>query len=112
MDGITFSCEQGSWAVPATHGIWIPPHHLHAGRSHGPFVGWGVYVAERACSGLPGTPRTVPISGLLRETVHRMASWGIEPHEPARERLAHVMLDEIESLPEEPLRLAGCVPYP
>jgi hypothetical protein len=52
-------------------------------------VGWGIYVAERACSGLPGTPRTVPISGLLRETVHRMASWGTEPREPARDRRLH-----------------------
>ena len=103
---VTVVCEAGSWVVPATHGMWIPPHQVHAIRSHGPFIGWSVYVAERACAGLPQAPRTMRTVGLLREAIHRMASWGTQPHEPWRERLACVIQDEIVSLPEEPLGLS------
>lgn len=102
---ITVSCDEGSWVVPATHGIWIPPHRPHAIRSHAPLSFWSVYVAERACTGLPSVPRTLRTAGLLREAVHRMVSWGTQDHEPWRERLGCVIRDEIACLPEEPLGL-------
>jgi AraC-like DNA-binding protein len=95
----------GSWVVPATHAIWIPPHVAHALRSHGPFQGWSVYVAESACSTLPPETRTLRVSGLLREAVHRAAGWGGPPNEESEHRLALVVLDEIVALPVEPLSL-------
>jgi AraC-like DNA-binding protein len=103
---LSLTTEDGCWAVPATHGIWIPPHRQHGLRSHGPFAGWSVYVSEQICEGLPDAPRTVRISGLLREAIHRAASWHETSRSDAQERLSGVIIDEIANLPEEPLGLS------
>lgn len=95
----------GSWVVPATHAVWIPPDVVHAVRSHGPYTGWSVYVDAAACQVLPSAPRTVRVSGLLREAVHRLASNACAPSTPAEHRLASVIMDEIAALPAEPLDL-------
>src|SRR5690348_264278 len=55
---LSVSVEDGAWVVPAIHAVWLPPHHLHSVRSHGPFDGWGAYVAEAACHDLPKRPCT------------------------------------------------------
>ena len=95
----------GWWVVPATHAIWIPPSLEHGARSHGPFRGWSVYVAPDDCAELPETPRTLRVSGLLRELVQRATGFGESPS-PPEQRLLRVLIDEIVALPEEPLGLA------
>jgi AraC-like DNA-binding protein len=103
--GLLTIYADGCWVVPATHAIWIPPHRVHGVRSHGPFDGWSVFVAEHACGDLPSTPRTVRMSALLREAVHRAAAWTTTLRTLAQRRLTGVILDEIASLPAEPLGL-------
>lgn len=106
MSGLlTVVSDTGRWVIPATHAIWIPPHRLHGARSHGPFNGWSLYVAEDASRQLPSSFRTVRMSGLLREAVHRAACWEDGPRSSSQQRLASVILDEIADLDEEPLGL-------
>lgn len=105
---LSVTAASGSWVVPATHAIWIPPHVPHALRSHGPFQGWSVCVVEDACPRLPLEPRTRRASSLLRKAVHRVAGWRRTPETEAEHRLADVVLDEIAALPVQPLGL----PYP
>lgn len=93
------------WVVPATHAVWIPPNVLHGLRSHGPFAGWSVYVAETFCTDLPCQPCTLAVSGLLREAVTRASSWGEENLDEAQTRLVGVILDEIRILPQVALGL-------
>ncbi|MGO4449502.1 helix-turn-helix domain-containing protein [Phyllobacterium sp. TAF24] len=102
---LTVGTERGQWVVPAIHAVWIPPHHEHSLRSHGPYFGWSVYVAEPECAALPAFPCTLRSSGLLREAVNRAASWKGEELNPVEERIARVILDEIASLPQENLGL-------
>jgi AraC-like DNA-binding protein len=102
---LSVGVEDGLWVVPAIHAVWLPPHTVHHGRSHGPFEGWNVYVAEPACADLPARPCAIRISGLLREAVLRAASWTPGPFDAARLRVAGVILDEIHTLPSEPLGL-------
>src|SRR5271168_5083248 len=64
---LSVGTEAGVWVVPAIHAVWLPPHHVHWARSHGPMDGWTVYVAEAACARLPQTPCTIRTSALLRE---------------------------------------------
>lgn len=45
---LSVGVEDGVWIVPAIHAVWLPPHQVHSGRSHGPFHGWSLYVAEPA----------------------------------------------------------------
>ncbi|MEK8032916.1 helix-turn-helix transcriptional regulator [Ideonella sp. DXS29W] len=102
---LTVGLENGVWVVPAIHAVWIPPHHQHSGRTHGPFHGWSAYVAESACDSLPSQPCALRISGLLREAVLRASQWPIAPLDGPKSRVADVILDEIRTLPVEQLGL-------
>ncbi|MGC4077013.1 MAG: helix-turn-helix transcriptional regulator [Rubrivivax sp.] len=102
---LTFGLEDGLWVVPATHAAWLPPHQWHSGQTHGPFHGWAAYVAEAACHDLPSRPCTLRSSALLREAVLRASTWPPGPMDAARTRLAELILDEIRTLPVEPLGL-------
>jgi AraC-like DNA-binding protein len=63
---ITVGVDEGVWVVPTTHAIWVPPHRVHWARSHGPFQGFAIYVAEPDCATLPAAPCSIRMSGLLR----------------------------------------------
>lgn len=102
---LSVSVEDGVWVVPAIHAVWVPPHHIHSARSHGPFHGWGVYVDESACAALPQRPCTLRSSDLLHAAVLRAAQWPAGPLSPANQRLASVIVDEIGNLPPEPFGL-------
>ncbi|MET4575028.1 AraC family transcriptional regulator [Ottowia thiooxydans] len=105
---LSVGVDDGVWIVPAIHAVWLPPHTPHSGRSHGPFHGWSVYVAELACAKLPQHPCTLRTSGLLREAVLRACAWESVSALPLTESQAHVaavILDEIRSLPVEPFGL-------
>lgn len=98
---LSVGVESGVWVVPAIHAVWLPPHHLHSARSHGPFEGWSAFVSEAACERLPRKPCTLRVSGLLREAVLRAGTWPYGPLDEGQERLAAVVLDEIRQLPVE-----------
>ena len=102
---ISVDVDDGMWIVPPTHSVWVPPHHFHAGRSHGTLHGWSAYIAESACEDLPKRPCAIRTSGLLREAVLRASTWTMGPLDSAGARVASVVLDEIRSLPIEPLGL-------
>jgi AraC-like DNA-binding protein len=102
---LSVGVEDGVWVVPAIHAVWLPPHHVHSVRSHGPFNGWGAYVAEAACHDLPKRPCTIATSGLLREALLRAGTWPIAPLGEANARIAAVILDEIRQAPAEPFGL-------
>jgi AraC-like DNA-binding protein len=93
------------WVAPSIHAVWLPPHQAHWTRSHGPFDGWTVYVAEEVCQRLPQSACTIRTSGLLREAVLRAAAWPPGPRSAADARVAGVILDEIGALPIEPFGL-------
>ena len=95
---------EGWWVVPATHAIWVPPGVVHGVRAHGPFRGWSVYVAPGDCADLAARPRTLRVSGLMRELVHRATGFA-ERATAAGLRLSRVMIDEIAALPEDALGL-------
>jgi AraC-like DNA-binding protein len=67
--------------------------------------GWTVYVAEAACERLPRDACTIRISGLLREAVLRATTWPAGPRNVADDRIAEVILAEINGLPVEPFGL-------
>ncbi|MEG1053316.1 MAG: AraC family ligand binding domain-containing protein, partial [Janthinobacterium sp.] len=110
MQGLlSVAADSGQWVVPASHCVWMPPHHVHALRSHGPFAGWSVYVDEASCASLPAAPCVMRVSGLLREAVGRASSWddgALEALDARQARVAGVILDEIAASPHEPFGLS------
>ena len=98
---LSVAADSGQWVVPASHCVWVPPHHVHALRSHGPFAGWSVYVDETSCAGLPAAPCVMRVSGLLREAVGRASTWDEGTLDMRQARVAGVILDEIAAAPHE-----------
>ncbi len=98
---LTVGTPAGQWVIPAIHCVWIPPHHVHTVRSHGPFAGWSVYIAGMSCADLPAHPCAMRISGLLREAVARATTWPEGPLDLPQAHVADVILDEIRTLPRE-----------
>ncbi|PHV21605.1 AraC family transcriptional regulator [Janthinobacterium sp. BJB446] len=98
---LSVAADSGQWVVPASHCVWMPPHHVHALRSHGPFAGWSVYVDEASCGSLPAAPCVMRVSGLLREAVGRACAWEGGALDTRQARVAGVILDEIAAAPHE-----------
>jgi len=98
---LTVGTDAGLWVVPASHAVWVPPHQRHSLRSHGPFDGCSVYVAEAACADLPGVACAIRCSALLREAIARAATWTGRAHDAPRQRIAGVILDELRAAPRD-----------
>ncbi len=102
---VSVGLDKQQWVVPVIHAIWIPPHCVHSVRSHGPFSGWSVFIAEERCASLPREPRAIRTTPLLREAVRRAATWpGVELDE-AQARIAGVIVDELAAAKAESLVL-------
>ena len=102
---LTVGTDAGLWVVPASHAVWVPPHHRHSLRSHGAFDGSSVYVAGTHCADLPQAACAIRCTGLLRESIARAATWDGGALDTARQRVADLILDEIRAAPPEPLGL-------
>lgn len=102
---ISVATSREQWLVASTNAVWIPPHHVHAMRSHGAFSGYVVYVADDACETLSKEPCTIAASALLREAVRRAAAWDGNRAEADAVHIATVILDEIRALPRQPFGL-------
>ncbi|OBX35603.1 HTH-type transcriptional repressor of iron protein A [Halomonas elongata] len=102
---VSVETDRGQWVVPATHAVWVPPGIVHGLRSHGPFAGWSAYVAPASCTTLPDRPCILPVSGLLREVVARLAQVSDHLLTAAQQRLAEVLMDEIGTAPHDALGL-------
>ncbi|MGY6257760.1 AraC family transcriptional regulator [Paraburkholderia caledonica] len=102
---VSVGVKRQQWVVPAIHAIWIPPHCEHSIRSHGPFSGWSVFIAEHRCDALPREPRSVRTTPLLRAAVRRAASWNGSLLDVQQTRVAEVILDELAASKAELLGL-------
>lgn len=102
---VSVGVNRQQWVVPAIHAIWIPPHCEHSVRSHGPFSGWSVFIAEQRCAELPDEPRAIRTTSLLRAAVRRAASWDGTRLDAQRSRIAEVILDELAASQAESLGL-------
>ncbi|MGN6232137.1 MAG: AraC family transcriptional regulator [Trinickia sp.] len=102
---MTVRTERGAWVLPTMRAVWIPPSHIHAARSHGPFAGWAAYIAPAECSALPDQPRVIDVSGLLREAVLTATEWGLDPFKASQRNVFAVILDEIAGSCADAFRL-------
>lgn len=102
---LVIATEQQHLVVPGGYAIWLPPFHRHALRTSHLFNGWSAYLSYSVA--LPVETQVFPVSGLLRESVLRAASWDAKDHlSPAQQRILTVIVDEIASLPQRDFVLA------
>lgn len=100
------STTEGRWLVVPQQAVWIPPGVAHQVDTKGPTATRFLYVHPTACAGLPENCSVLGISGLLRELILRVVSFGNDaPLTAAQSRLIAIVPDELRALPPEPLYL-------
>jgi AraC-like DNA-binding protein len=103
---LTVETERGTFIVPPERALWIPSNVLHAvtylQRSSLRYL----FFRPEAVAHLPIEPSVVRLSPLLRELI--LAFLDYSPEEAAAgpaDRLVHVILDQLATLPIAPLHL-------
>lgn len=89
--------------APANRVTWVPPFHVHSGRSHGRTDIRLLEVPAARAGQLPAEPSVFEASALLREAYLAKLE---DPADGPRSRLLlDVVLSELARAPREPLRL-------
>lgn len=90
---------EGTWLVPSSQAIWVPPFVHHEVYSHGTVSAMMLFVDATFADRLPQRAGAVEASPLLVELLRRMVDHGndYQPSGPGA-RLAQVLLDELGSL--------------
>lgn len=94
----------GDWIMPAGRLCWMPAGVPHGVLTLGPVAGTSLYLDVAAAPGLPDRPQVLRTPPLALSLLARMAE--VSGDDPDRHgRLLAVLLDELRTAPEEPLRL-------
>lgn len=87
---------EGTWMVPPTQAIWIPPNIEHDVTFPGEVALFSLFVANSACQQLSRTCTVLKVSGLLRELITRACDLGDKYQAgSASYRFMMVLIDEI-----------------
>jgi AraC-like DNA-binding protein len=95
----------GLWIVPAQGAVWIPGGVLHS-NCVSDFGKVYVVFIDPAATNLPNSCCTFTISPLVRELIHRLATFPpLYPKEGPTSRLGRVLLDELVQMSSEEMFL-------
>ena len=99
--------SQGTWVVPPHRAVWIPAGVVHSMQMSGRVAVRTLFFRPRLHGRrLPRTCRAITVSPLVRELLlHASRRNTLRRDVPADRRLAQVILDQLETLPAEPLQL-------
>ncbi|MEZ4441231.1 MAG: helix-turn-helix transcriptional regulator [Polyangiaceae bacterium] len=104
---MTVTTATSQWVVPTHRAVWIPAGTMHSVRMAGRVQLRTLYF-KRGLGGrrVPRQCVAVQVSPLLRELIVEAARIGLLHDRPSEEqRLARVILDQLERVPVAPLRL-------
>lgn len=96
--------ENGAWIVPATRFGWVPAKFPHRHRAHGPTDMRIIYLDDALAAALPVAPAVLMTSPLAREAALAITS-GAPRTRAALTHLRQVVVDEVLTVPEQPLHL-------
>lgn len=99
--------DEGTWVVPPHRGIWIPAGTRHDIEMSSRVSVRTLFLRCRLARGrLPRRPLAVNVTPLLRELILHACRIGVlRSNVAAHGRLAGVIVDQLETLPTNPLRL-------
>ena len=104
---MTVHTEAGTWVVPPTRAVWIPPGVEHSIEMSGWVAMRTLYLEPHFADGVcPERCAVVQVPPLLRELIlHAVATGPLAADEPTQARLAAILLDQLQALPAVPLEL-------
>ena len=98
--------SEGTWTVPSGEVVWVPHGVEHAERLHAGASLRLLHLDAGIGEGLPQRCHTLVATPLLRELILRVGELGgLDASVPEQARLAGVLLDEVRSQDEAPLKL-------
>jgi AraC-like DNA-binding protein len=98
--------EKGSWMVPPTQAVWIPPEMKHEVRANGPVSMKTLYISPLASEALPANCRVLNMTPLLRELIICAVAQANRYQVNSREeRVVSLIFDEIQDLDSLPFHL-------
>lgn len=95
----------GTWVAPANRITWIPPFHVHSGRSHGATDIRLLRVPAPLAEQLPHEPAVFMASALLLAAYLELADEREPADGPRTRLLQEVVAVELACAPEDSLRL-------
>ena len=99
--------ERGIWVVPPPRALWVPDGFQYRATMHGRVAVRGLYLRAELAA-LPPEVRVVNVTPLLRELILHVAIRQAGPLDRTVARDAHlidVIVDQLQELEQEPLRL-------
>jgi AraC-like DNA-binding protein len=103
---MTIATSQGTWVVPPHRAVWIPAGVAYSVRMSGRVSVRTLFFRRRMRGRLPRTCAALNVSPLVRELVlHASRRNTLRRDLAADRRLARLLLDQLATLPAEPLQL-------
>ncbi|RYE74239.1 MAG: AraC family transcriptional regulator, partial [Myxococcales bacterium] len=95
----------GTWVAPANRITWVPPFHVHGGRSYGETDVRVLRVPAALAERLPPEPSVFVASALMREAYLARLDEDEPADSPRARLLLEVVIVEIARAPQDSLRL-------
>jgi AraC-like DNA-binding protein len=103
---MTVETAAGAWVVPPHRAVWIPAGVRFGVRMSGRVTVRTLFFRPRMRGRLPAACTAVEVTPLVRELVlHASRQNTLRRDDPAARRLARLLLDQLATLPVEPLQL-------
>ncbi len=107
VDGvISLTTDSGTWVVPPSRAVWLPPNLEHATASHTNVQFRSLLIDIEGNAALPKECMVVEVTPLLRELILRLASLVERPErQDMVQAVIRLLLLELTFLPAQPLNL-------
>ncbi len=103
---VSLTTDNGTWVVPPSRAVWLPPHIEHVTASHTNVQFRSLLIDAASNAALPKECMVVEVTPLLRELILKLADLAGKPvHQEMAEAVIRLMLLEFAFLPAQPLSL-------
>jgi AraC-like DNA-binding protein len=103
---MTVRTPEGAWVVPVHRGVWVPAGTRHSIEMSGAVSLRTLYLVPRLGRLLPGKPRVIGISPLLRELILRMVELDcLNLRNPDHAHLVSVLIDQLQVMQSDAVYL-------
>ena len=103
---VSIKTDQGTWIVPPSRAVWLPPRLDHETASHAGVKFRSLLIDTREMQGLPDECLVVEITPLLRELILKLADLAENPGSRDRtDAVVRLLLMELSFQPAQPVNL-------
>ncbi|WP_267549171.1 helix-turn-helix domain-containing protein [Rhizobium rhizogenes] len=103
---ISLTTSSGTWVVPPSRAVWLPPNLEHVTTSHTSVQFRSLLIDAESDAALPKDCMVVEVTPLLRELILRLAELVGQPDRPEMANgVIRLLLLELSFLPAQPLNL-------